>query len=98
MTDPGHMRMFTGVMVEADRDPPLRAIVSRETRRLEDVLAELLGGREAKARAGLVLASLWGLGLYELLVRPERGAAFRPALLAGLIPGASASGHGRQPA
>ena len=41
----------------------------RETERLEEALADLLGGKNASERARLVLASLWGLGLYAFLAK-----------------------------
>lgn len=62
-----HMRMFVGAIVEADRDPGVRAILMRETVRLEKVLAELLASDDAAEEAQLLLASLWGLGLYAFL-------------------------------
>ncbi len=70
--DRAHMRMFVGMTVEADGDPGLRAILVAGTRRLESELAHALGGAEARQRARLVLAALWGLGLYRFLVRPAR--------------------------
>ena len=84
IADQGHMRMLTGVIVEADGDPELRSIVVRETLRLQSALAELLGGEDAMERAGLVLASLWGLGLYHFVVRRKRGSAITPSVLACL--------------
>jgi AcrR family transcriptional regulator len=81
IVDPAHMRMFTGVIVEADGDPELRAILVRQTRRLQSTLAALLGGDEAMDRAALALATLWGLGLHDFVVRPARSAAMMPTLL-----------------
>lgn len=84
ITDQGHMRMFTGVIVEADGDPELRAILVRVTRRLQATLAELLGGEDAMERAALVLAALWGLGLHDFVVRPRHRSAVAPSFLACL--------------
>lgn len=70
IADPGHMRMFTGVIVEADGDPELRSVMIRETLRLQATLAELLGDECTTERAASVLASLWGEGLYAFVVRP----------------------------
>jgi AcrR family transcriptional regulator len=70
VADVEHMRMFVGAMVEADGDPALRAMLVGATRQLEEVLAEALGGAEARERARLVLAAVWGLGLYQFLIRP----------------------------
>lgn len=68
ITEPGHMRMFAGVVAEADRDPELRAMMVRETLRLQELLAGLLGGDQAAERAGFVLSSLLGIGLYGLIM------------------------------
>jgi DNA-binding transcriptional regulator YbjK len=85
ITDRGHMRMFAGVIVEADHDPELRAVMARLTLRLQSALAERLGGGDdAMERAGLVLASLWGLGLYGLVVRPKHRSALASLLLDNL--------------
>jgi AcrR family transcriptional regulator len=70
VTDRGHMRMFVGLIVEADTDPAVRAIVVRGTRAMEAAVAAALGGEDAAARARALLAALWGLGLYEFVVRP----------------------------
>lgn len=90
VADQGHMRMFTGVIVEADGDPGLRSILVRLTLRLQSTLAERLGGEHAMERAGHVLASLWGLGLYDFMVRPGRGSTFTASFLAAL---AKSRGH-----
>jgi AcrR family transcriptional regulator len=91
ITDRGHMRMFTGIIVEADGDPALRAMVVRLTLRLQSTLAELLGGEDALDRARLILASLLGLGLYDFVVRPEHGSALPSSFLASLT--GAAPGH-----
>ncbi|HEX6536840.1 MAG TPA: TetR family transcriptional regulator [Gemmatimonadaceae bacterium] len=82
IADPGHMRMFAGVIVEADGDPELHAMVVRATRRLQSTLAERLGGDDAMERAQLVLATLWGVGLYRFAVRPRHGSPLTSAFLA----------------
>jgi AcrR family transcriptional regulator len=69
IADEGHMRMFAGVIVEADGDPALRAILLREVARLESLLAALIGGDDAGARARQLLAVLWGHGLYGFVTR-----------------------------
>ena len=70
IADPEHMRMFIGVIVEADRDPATRALLLRGTGRMEAALAEILGGADQRQRAAAMLATLWGLGLYAFVVRP----------------------------
>lgn len=69
-----HMRMFIGIIIEADGDPKVRAILVRHTRRLQAALAEVVGGEDAPGRARLVLACLWGLGLYEFAIAESDGA------------------------
>jgi AcrR family transcriptional regulator len=85
VTDRGHMRMFTGVIVEADSDPEVRTVVLRETRRVQSALAELLGGEGAMDRAALLLASLWGLGLYDFVFQlPTQRSVIMRSLLSCL--------------
>lgn len=63
-----HMRMFTGVIAEADGDPEVREVLVRGARRLRLALAERLDGENAEGRARTILAALWGIGLYEFAV------------------------------
>jgi len=65
-----HMRMFTGLIVEADHDRELRAILVRWTLSLQETLATALGGHGAMERSRLILAAMWGFGLYEFAMRP----------------------------
>ena len=59
----------------------------RETRRIQDTLAEALGGEDAFERAGLVIATLWGVGLYHFVLGtpgdPGRTASLLDELTAG---------------
>lgn len=79
IADLEHMRMFIAVVVEADGDPAVRSLVVRATRQLEGALAEALGGEDAADRARLVLAAIWGFGLYQFVTRssPRSGPARR---------------------
>lgn len=70
VADRGHMRMFLGVIIEADRDPAVHAILLRSTERMETALADVLGGAGHRKRARAILAALWGLGLYLFAMRP----------------------------
>jgi AcrR family transcriptional regulator len=83
--EPGHMRMFMGVVVAADGDPALRAVVIRESRRIQALLADVLGGDDATERAALASAVVWGLGLYEFALGEPAGSA--STLLAFLAEG-----------
>jgi AcrR family transcriptional regulator len=71
VAETAHMRMFVGMIAEADGDPVIRAAMVSATRRMEAVIAGVIGGEDAEARARVVLAALWGLGLYAFLIRPE---------------------------
>jgi AcrR family transcriptional regulator len=81
----GHMRMFTGVVVAADGDPALRAIIVRQTRRVQAILADALGGDGATDRAALLLAAMFGLGFYGFALGEPAGPS--SALLAFLAGG-----------
>lgn len=83
-----HMRMFLGLVVEAADVPALRAIVVEGTERVEAGLAAVLGGPRAAEDARVVLAAVWGLGLYRYAIRPpaerDPGRAALAALERGL--------------
>jgi AcrR family transcriptional regulator len=49
-----HMRMFVAMIVEADGDASIRALIVAATRRMEAVAAEAIGGADAAQRARLV--------------------------------------------
>ncbi len=72
ISERGHMRMFIGLIVEADGDPDLRQLLVRLTRQMQESLATLIGGDDAQERAALVLASMWGIGLFDFVMRPRR--------------------------
>jgi AcrR family transcriptional regulator len=74
VADLEHMRMFVGLIVEADSDPTLRTMLVGGTHQLEAQVAKALGGAGAAERARLLLAAVWGLGLYRFVVRPPAGA------------------------
>jgi AcrR family transcriptional regulator len=81
---PEHMRMFVGAIVEGDRDPDVRAILVRETRAFEEALAAAFAGDDARERARVALAALWGLGLHAFVTGSAARGAERDALLAHL--------------
>ena len=68
--DRAHMRMFVAMIVEADGDPAVRAVMTRGTQQMEAAVAKALGDSNNVARARVVLAAVWGLGLYQFLMRP----------------------------
>ena len=84
IVDQRHMRMFTAIIVEADDDPEVRAILVRVTLRLQSMVAAALGGADAAERAELVMASLWGLGLYDFVLRTKRPGARVAAYIASI--------------
>jgi AcrR family transcriptional regulator len=71
IVDHAHMRMFVAMIVEADGDPAIRALMTRGTQQMEAAVAEALGDSNDVARARVVLAAVWGLGLYQFLMRPR---------------------------
>ena len=89
VADLAHMRMFVAMIVEADADRAVRRVMRRATERIEEALAEALGGDDPRGRARLVLAAIWGLGLYQFLMRPAPNASRTRAYLSWLV-GASA--------
>ena len=62
-------------------------------------LAEALGGDHARERARLVLAAVWGLGLYHFLMRPVPAADPTRAYLSWLAAASTERGvrSGRGP-
>jgi AcrR family transcriptional regulator len=98
VADLAHMRMFVAMIVEADADPTVRRVMRRATARIEAALAEALGGDDARQRARLILAAMWGLGLYHFLMRPASNASPTRAYLSWLVgastaPEAAGSDH-----
>jgi AcrR family transcriptional regulator len=99
VADLAHMRMFVAMIVEADADPIVRRLMRRGTERIEVALTEVLGGDDARERARLVLAAIWGLGLYQFLMRPATNASPTRAYLSWLVRASTgpeaAGGRGR---
>lgn len=97
--DLAHMRMFVAMIVEADADRTVRRLMKRATERIEAALAEALRGDDARERARLVLAAIWGLGLYQFLMRPASNASRTRTYLSWLtetsIPPQAASDQNR---
>jgi AcrR family transcriptional regulator len=87
IADLEHMRLFVGMIVEADSDETVREILAGGTRRMEAVLGEVLGGDDAEERARVVLATAWGVGLYGFLMRPASDADPVPGYLSWLTRG-----------
>jgi len=94
---PAHMRMFTGLIVEADRDPELRAVLVRATLRLQETLATALGVQAAMARSRLIFAAMWGLGLYEFAMRPGNKLDLTDSFLACLAGATPKAARGDRP-
>jgi AcrR family transcriptional regulator len=65
-----HMRLFVAMIVESDGDAALRALLAEGTRRFESTLAEALEAAGSREDAQTALIALWGLGLYEFVMRP----------------------------
>jgi AcrR family transcriptional regulator len=84
VADVAHMRMFVAMIVEADADPAVRQVMRRATDKIEAALAESLGGNASRERARLILAAIWGLGLYQFLMRPASNTSPTRAYLSWL--------------
>ena len=66
-----HMRMFLAMIVEADKDPAVRALIQRGADRVRTAFVEALGGGEENTRrARAIQTAIWGLGLYTFALRP----------------------------
>lgn len=91
IAEQGHMRMFLGIIIEADSDPELRATVVAQTRRFEAALAELTGGG-SPAELGRFLALLWGVGLYGLLKGASPDDSITPSAVSTLAEAARSMG------
>jgi AcrR family transcriptional regulator len=84
VVDLEHMRMFLGMAIEADADPDVRRLMVRATRHMEEALAEVLGGANPEEDVRVILAAIWGLGLYCFVMRPSHGADPTDACLSWL--------------
>jgi AcrR family transcriptional regulator len=92
----GHMRLFLAMTVEADADRTVRRVMVQGTRRMEAALADALGGEHATDRARMLLAALWGAGMYAFLMRPTRDEDLRDAYVALLADVFDAGGAARR--
>jgi AcrR family transcriptional regulator len=93
VAEPEHMRMFLAMIVEADGDAGVREIMGRSTLRMEAALAEALGGRDAAVHARLVLAAIWGQGLYRFLMRPPTESEPAVAYVSWLVLASGSESH-----
>jgi AcrR family transcriptional regulator len=81
ITDPHHMRLFAGVVLEAETDVGLRASLARNVERMHTLFAGLLGYESTDVECRLVLATLWGLGLEKLIFRAKAPSVDARAIL-----------------
>jgi AcrR family transcriptional regulator len=81
VADVEHTRMFIGVIVEADADPALRAMLVEATRQIEAALAESLGGADRAEEARFLLTGLWGLALRQFVMGPPGDAGIAASYL-----------------
>ena|SRR5574338_1443466 len=71
MVQSEHMRMFLAMIVEADRDPAVRALMTRGADRVRTAFVAVLGDDpDAAAKARVIQTAIWGLGLYTFALRP----------------------------
>jgi len=72
MVESDHMRMFLAMIIEADRDPAVRHLMTYGATRVRDAIAAALGGGpDADRKARVVQTAIWGLGLYTFALRPD---------------------------
>lgn len=74
--DRARTRILLGLMVEADDDPALRAVMIENVGVLRGVIALGLRRDLDDPDVDLVIAALWGLGLEHYLLGEHRGEAF----------------------
>lgn len=81
ITDPGAMRSFLGLLIEAEQDPTLRELLAAHTEQFVGLVAGELGRSPSDADVRLGLAALRGIALDGLLHRRPHSA--RAALAMG---------------
>jgi AcrR family transcriptional regulator len=69
IVDPIHMRMFTGLAVEASADEELRELLAASVHRSDQALAQLLGRDPGDPEVQQLVATLWGMGLRRMLTQ-----------------------------
>jgi AcrR family transcriptional regulator len=67
MTDPVHMRLFLGFIVEADQDPALRAVLDGHVREFHVLVAAAFGREAEDPDVGILLDLLRGRGLMRMV-------------------------------
>lgn len=68
VTNPRQMRSFLGLIVEADQDPELRAVLVKHIGKVNGLVAKYLGRPPNDPAVGLLLSALRGAGLESLLL------------------------------
>jgi AcrR family transcriptional regulator len=74
-------RMLLGLLVEADRDPKVRAQLVAGVAMVRTLVAFLFGRDPGDPDVDLILATLWGVGLRELLLGEGRSPQETQALI-----------------
>jgi AcrR family transcriptional regulator len=82
--DRARTRVLLGLVIEADDDPTLRAVIAENVQSLRALVA--LGMRRSPddPEVDLGLATLWGLGIQHFLLRDVRSDAYTDELLSRL--------------
>jgi AcrR family transcriptional regulator len=65
-------RMLLGLLVEAEEDPALRAVLLANFEQLRQLIARGLGKAPDDPDVEIVIAALWGLGLQHLMWGDQR--------------------------
>jgi AcrR family transcriptional regulator len=77
-------RMVLGLVVEADEDPALKAVMVEQVGVLRGLVALGIRRQLDDPAVDVVLATLWGLGLQHLILSEKRGEAYTDAIIESL--------------
>lgn len=77
-------RMVLGLVIEADEDPALKAVMAEQVGLLRGLVALGIRRQLDDPTVDVVLAALWGLGIQHLVLGDQRGEAYIDAIIATL--------------
>ena len=74
-------RMVLGLVIEADEDPALKAVMAEQVGLLRGLVALGIRRQLDDPAVDVVLAALWGLGIQHLVLGDQRGEAYTDAII-----------------
>lgn len=80
--DRGRTRVLLALLVEADDDPKLKAVLVENVGMVRGLVALALRRPLEDPDVDIVLAAFWGLGLQHFILSEKRGEVYTDALLA----------------